>query len=80
MDVFKEQMTSPVLKVLSDNYILRQSVPANFIYLLQQLEVLGGPNLSVKQMIKKKFTNWYADQITHVIEKGQELENREKYY
>ena len=80
MDVFKEQMTSPVLKVLSDNYILRQSVPANFTYLLQQLEVLGGLNLSVKQMIKKKFTNRYADQITHVIEKGQELEKREKYY
>ena len=33
MDVFKGQMTDPVLKVLSNNSILLQSVPANFIYL-----------------------------------------------
>ena len=77
MDVFKEQMTSPVLKVLSDNHILLQSVPANFNYLLQPRDVQGGPNLSVKQMMKKKFTNWYADQITQVMDKGQELEQIE---
>ena len=73
MDVFKEQMTSPVLKVLSDNHILLQSVPANFTYLFQPLDVQGGPNLSVKRMMKKKFTNWYADQITQAMDKGQEL-------
>ena len=33
MEVFKGQMTDPVLKVLSNNSILLQSVPANFIYL-----------------------------------------------
>ena len=38
MDVFKGQMTSPVLKVLSNNNILLQSVPNNFTYLFQPLE------------------------------------------
>ena len=47
MDVFKGQMTDPVLKVLSNN-ILLQSVPANFTYLFQPLDVQSGPNGFVK--------------------------------
>ena len=39
MDVFKGQMTSPVLKVLSNNNILLQSVPANFTYLFRLFDV-----------------------------------------
>ena len=39
MNVFKGQMTDPVLKVLSNNNILLQNVPANFIYLFQPLDV-----------------------------------------
>ena len=70
-------MTSPVLKVLSDNHILLQSVLANFTYLFQPLDVLGGPNLSVKRMIKKQYTNWHADQITQAMDKGQELKQIE---
>ena len=35
MDVFKGQMASRVLKVLSNNNILLKSVPANFTYLFQ---------------------------------------------
>ena len=49
MDVFKGQMTSPVLKVLSNNNILLQSVPTNFTYLFQPLDVEGGPNGFVKR-------------------------------
>ena len=75
MDVFKGQMTSPVLKVLSDNNILLQSVPANFTYLFQPLDVQGGPNGFVKRLMKKKFTDWYAEQITKAMDEGQELES-----
>ena len=32
MDVFKGKMTDPILKVLSSNNMLLQSVPANFTY------------------------------------------------
>ena len=39
MNVFKGQMTDPALKVLSNNNILLQNVPANFIYLFQPLDV-----------------------------------------
>ena len=39
MDVFEGQMTSPVLIVLSSNNILLQSVPANFTYLFQPIDV-----------------------------------------
>ena len=77
MDVFKGQMTGPVLKVLSDNHVLLESVPANFTYLFQPLDVQGGPNGYVKRIMKKKFTTWYADQITQAMDKGQELETIE---
>ena len=73
MDVFRGQMTSLVLQVLSDNHILIQSVPANFTYLFQPFDVQRGLNLSVKRMMKKKFTNWHAAQITQAMDKGQGL-------
>jgi hypothetical protein len=75
MDVFKGQMTARVLKVLSDNYIMLQTVPANLTYLFQPLDVQGGPNGYVKRLMKKKFTDWYADQITQAMDAGQELDS-----
>ena len=73
MDVFKRQMTSPVLKVLLNNNILLQSFPANFTYLFQSLDVQGGPNGFVKRLMKRNFfTDWYASQITLAMEEGKE--------
>ena len=77
MDVFKRQMTSPVLKVLLNNNILLQSLLANFTYLFQSLDVQGGPNGFVKRLMKRKFTDWYASQITLAMEEGKELESIE---
>ena len=54
-----------------------QSNPTNFTYLFKPLDVEGGPNLCVKPMMKKKFTNWNADQTTQAIGKSQELEQIE---
>ena len=54
MDVFKRQTTGPVLKVLSNNNILLQSVPGNFTYLFHPLDNQGGPNRFVKRLMKKK--------------------------
>ena len=76
-DVFKGQKTRTVLKVLSNNNILLQSVPANFIYLFQPLDVQGGPNGFVKRLMKRKFTDWYASQITLAMEEDKELETIE---
>ena len=77
MDVFKGQMTSPVLKVLSNNNILLQSIPANFTYLFQPLDVQGGPNGFVKSLTKRKFTDCYASQIILAMEEEKELETIE---
>lgn len=54
-----------------------QSVPANFTYLFQPLDVQGGPNGYIKRITKKKFANWYTDQITQAMDNGQELETIE---
>ena len=58
MDVFKGQIISPVLKVLSNNNTLLQSIPANFTYLFQPLDAQGGPNGFGKRLMKRKFTDW----------------------
>ena len=70
-------MTSPVLKILSNNNILLQSVPANFTYLFQPLDAQEGPNCFLKRLMKRKFTDWYASQITLTMEEGKELETME---
>ena len=77
MDVFKGQVSSPVMKVLSNNNILLQSVPAVFTYLFQPLNVEGEPNGFVKRLMKRKFTDWYASQINLAMEEGKELETIE---
>ena len=50
-----------------------QSVPANFTYLFQPLDVQDGPNGFVKRLMKKKFRDWYAAQITFAMDDGWEL-------
>ena len=75
MDVFKGQMTDPALKVLSNNNIMLQNVPANFTYVFQPPDVQGGPNGFVKRFMKKKFSDWYAAQIMHAMDDGRELDS-----
>lgn len=74
MDVFKGQMTENVLKFLRDKHIILRTVPANLTYLFQPLDVQGGPNGYVKRLMKKKFTDWYANQITQALDAGQEID------
>ena len=54
MDVFKGQMTEKVLGILQDNNIILRTVPANLTYLFQPLDVQGGPNGFVKQLMKNR--------------------------
>ena len=75
MDIFKGQMTDPVLKLLSNDNIMFQIVPANFTYLFQPLDVQGYPNGFVKRLMEKKFRNWYTVQITHAMEDGGQLDS-----
>ena len=77
MDLFKGQMKDAVKKVLKENRILLEKVPANLTYLFQPLDVQGGPNSYVKRMMKNKFTLWYADQIDQALDAGTALSNIE---
>ena len=62
-----------MLKVLSNNNILLQIIPANFTYLFKPLDNQGGLNGFVKRLIKKEFSGWYAVQITHAMDDSREL-------
>ena len=75
INVFKGQTVDPVLKVLSNNNIFLQSVPANITYLFQLLDVQGGANGFVKHLIKNKFSDWYAVQITQAMDDSRELDS-----
>ena len=77
MDVFKGQMTDNVLKILEESNIITITVPANLTYLFQPLDVQGGPNGYVKHLMKNKFCDWYARQITQEMDKGTDLEEIE---
>ena len=77
MDVFKGQMTCAVRKLLSENHILLEKVPANLTYLIQPLDVQGGPNGYVKRFMKKKFTLWYSDQVIRALDEGKYIKDVE---
>ena len=77
MDVFKGQMTDAVKKVLKEDRILLEKVPANLTYLFQPLDIQGGSNGYVKRIMKNKFTLWYADQIDQALDAGTVLSNIE---
>ena len=53
MNAFEGQMTCTVRELLNENHILLEKVPANLTYLLQPLDVQGGPNGYMKRFMKK---------------------------
>ena len=53
MDAFEGQMTCTVRELLNENHILLENVPANLTYLLQPLDVQGGPDGYMKRFMKK---------------------------
>ena len=75
MDVFKGQMTCAVRKLLNENHILMEKVPANLTYLFQPLNVQGGPNGYVKRFMKKKFTLWYSDHVIRALDEGKDIKD-----
>lgn len=65
-DVFKGQCTD-VLKMLEDNHIERVVVPANCTDRLQPLD-LSVNNKPAKEFLRRKFQEWFADQIAAQLE------------
>ena len=72
MDVFKSQTTEAVLKVLSDNNIMLQIVPAEFTHLFQPLDVQRGLNGYAIRFMRRKFIKRYTEQITQAMDADQE--------
>ena len=68
MDVFRGQVTDNVLGYLDENLVLHEKVPANMTHYLQPLDLTV--NGASKQFTKKKFGEWYAQQIIEALDKG----------
>ena len=69
MDVFKGQMTTPVIDKLVENNILLVKVT----HICQPLDV--AVNGTAKQFMKRKFIDWYAKQIVYAMNDGTAVEN-----
>ena len=65
IDVFRGQMTQPVLDMLKENSIFLVRVPANMTHLYQPLDLTV--NRSAKAFFKRKFTEWYSNQIQRAL-------------
>ena len=72
MDVFKGQMTTPVLQKIASNNIQLVKVPPNLTHIYQPLDVTV--NGAAKQFMKRKFVDWCARQIVTEMNKGTDVE------
>ena len=75
IDVFRGQVTEPVLDLLKENDILLVQVPTNMMYIFQPLHLTV--NRSAKSLFKRKFTEWYSNEIKLQLETGTKLDDTE---
>jgi len=75
LDVFRGQMTEPVLQKLKENNILMIRVPENMTHLFQPLDLTV--NGAAKSFLKKKYTEWYSTEIFKSLNNGVKLEDIE---
>ena len=72
MDVFSGQMTQAVLETLQKEDILLSRVPAGMTHIYQVLELtLNG---YAKRFMKKKFNEWYTNQVRQQLDESKEVE------
>ena len=72
LDEFKGQTTSRVLNLLQSHNLFYVIVPPNCTDRLQPLDV--SVNRAAKQFLRKKFENWYADNIVAQKDSSKVLE------
>ena len=73
LDVFRDQTTEKIFKVLKDNHILVTKVPANMTHLFQPLDLTV--TKAAKDYTKQKFSDSFTRQIKTGLENGQELDD-----
>lgn len=75
IDVFRGQMTNPVLGLSKENNIISVRVPANMTNKFQPLDLTVSG--AAKAFLKRKFTEWYSSQVTKTLDTGMKLEDIE---
>ena len=73
LDVFSGQMTRVVLDKLQDNNIHLVRVPPNMTNLFQPLDLTV--NRAAKAYMKRRFTEWYSNEIWKELEAGKDLDD-----
>ena len=68
MDVFRGQMTDPVLSKLRENSIFLFRVPPNMTNLFQLLDL--NVNGAAKAFLKRKYIEWYSGEISKALADG----------
>ena len=75
LNVFRGQMTDPVLLKLRENSIFLVRVLPNMTSLFQPLDLTV--NGAVKAFLKRKYTEWYSGEISKALADGIALDDIE---
>ena len=75
MDNFKGKITSQVNDLLEDNNINVCLLPPNTTDLLQPMDI--AVNKPAKDFLKRKFEQWYSEEVTKQLEGVSEIESAE---
>ena len=75
IDFFRGHMTQPIWDLLKENDVLLVRVPANITHIFLPLDLTV--NRSAKSFFKRKFTEWYSNEIKVQLEAGTKLDDIE---
>ena len=75
MDNFKGQITDSVNSLLEANNIQVTLLPANATDLLQPMDI--AVNKPAKEFLKRRFEQWYSDEVTKQLEGVEDIESVE---
>ena len=75
IDVFRGQMTEPVLNIFKKYNVYLVKVPANMTDIFQPPDLTV--NNSAKSFFNRKFTQWYSPQIQMGMENGKDIDEIE---
>ena len=75
IDVFRSQMTDPVIQALKNNIIILVKIPPNMTHIYQSLNLTV--NCSAKEFFKRSFTKWYSNEIHRQLDEGMQIDQVE---
>ena len=75
IDVFRSQMTDPVIQALKNNIIILVKIPPNMTHIYQPLKLTV--KCSAKEFFKCSFTKWYSNEIHRQHDEGMQIDQIE---